>query len=160
MVQHKIRKKNEKFLSDTNNVFGGFLLPYAQIIKKIELAQNSKDREKYIKDLQSIVISIPDDFRENFSYASEHISHDAAISTLLQTKKSLSKIADLEYIEGNIIESLVWIDKEIEFLWKDRPIYPNLGIMLAVVLNDIPGCSVAKELYQYIKDNLTKIYLK
>lgn len=156
MVQHKIRKDGEKFLADNNGIFGGFLLPYAQIIDKIEHAPSNKDKEKYISDLQSVVISVPGDFREDFSYASEHVSHDAAISVLLQTKKSLSKIMELGYVGGNIVDCLAWIDKEIDFLWQDRPVYPDLGIMLAVVLNGIPGCSVSKELDQYIQNNPDK----
>lgn len=152
IVPHKIRRQGELFLKDDKGVFGGFLLPYAQIIGKIESAQNSKDREKYIKDLQNVVVSVPSDFRENFSYASEHVSHDAAISILLQTKKSLSKIAELGYINSNIVDCQTWIDNEIDFLWQDRPVYPGLGIMLSVVLYDVPGCSIAKEVRNYIKN--------
>ena len=160
MVQHKIRKKDNIFLSDSNGVFGGFLLPYDQIIEKIDSAQNSQDREKYIKDLQSIAVVIPSDFRDDFSYASEHVSHDAAISVLLQIKRSLSKISELGYVNTNLIECLSWVDKEIEFLWQDRPVYPDLGIMLSVVLDGIPGCSVAKELNKYIQNKPNKDLFK
>ena len=160
IVPHKIRRQGELFLKDDKGVFGGFFLSYAQIIGKIESAQNSKDREKYIKDLQNVVVSVPSDFRENFSYASEHVSHDAAISILLQTKKSLSKIAELGYINSNIVDCQTWVDNEIDFLWQDRPVYPGLGIMLSVVLYDVPGCSIAKELRNYIKNKPNSDILK
>lgn len=160
MVQHKIRKKGSNFLVDDNGIFGGFLLPYAQIIEQIESAQNSKDREKYIKDLQNTVVTVPGDFRDDFSYASEHVSHDAAISVLLQTKKSLTNISELGYIKTNLIDCISWVDKEIDFLWQDRPVYPNLGIMLSVVLDGVPGCSVAKELNEYIQNHTDKDLFK
>jgi hypothetical protein len=73
-VQHSIRPDFKD----------GFLLPYHQILQL--LAQNpSLDVEKY-------VVRVVDDHWGQFSYASEHVSHDGAIAALLACQRALLDI--------------------------------------------------------------------
>ena len=153
MVAHKIRQSKGIFLSDDNGVFGGFLFPYAQFIEKIETAKTIKEKEAYIKVLQAIAVSIPEDFREEFSYATEHVSNDAAIYMLLKAEKALSAIIDLGYIHGNLVDCRLWVQQELDFLWKDRPIYPGLGNALAAVGINVANNIVANEINEKLRDN-------
>lgn len=156
MVQHKIRKSGYRFLSDEHGVFGGFILPYDQFIQKIEdPTLSNREKEELIKDFQKVVVSIPSDFREEFSYASEHVSDDVAISVLMQLKKSLEDISKIDYIQGNVIDCRVWIDAKIEELWASKSVYPSLGMMLSAVLDSdngcFPGMFIANELDKHMK---------
>lgn len=153
MVSHKIRKNGEKFLSDDNGIFGGFLFPYAQIIKKIEKAETGEEKEKYIKVLQNIVVTVPNDFREEFSYATEHVSHDVAIYMLLKAQKALSSIIESGYVQGNLVECRKWVQEELDFIWRDRPIYPGLGSILAAAGINLPCNVIANEVNEYIQNN-------
>lgn len=153
MVAHKIRKKGNNFLSDDEGVFGGFLFPYAQIIEKIEQSKTAEEKEKYIKTLQDIVVTVPNDFRGEFSYATEHVSNDVAVYMLLKAQKALSGIINLGYIQGNMAECKKWVQDELDFMWRDRPIYPGLGSILTAAGINVAGSLVANEVNECIKHN-------
>ncbi len=160
MVQHRIRKDNNgnfKFYSD--NECGGFILPYGQIIKCIEENSSTpENKEKYVADLQDIVVNIPAAFREEFSYASEHVNNDTAISVLTQLLGSLEKIISLRYINGNYVEIRNWVKREIDRLWQEKEVFPNLGVMLSVIMPDIPGKVLADEVLRYSEKNKQNIF--
>lgn len=50
-------------------------------------------------DIRSITVFAEDDYFDEFSYATEHLSYDAVIGVLLQTIKALGIIKDC--IPGN-----------------------------------------------------------
>ena len=113
MIGHTIRKSRKD----------GFLLPYLEMM---EYAETHPDF-----DMRSITVFAEDDYFEEFSYASEHLSYDAVISVLLQTIKALRIIKDC--IPGNWQECIDWTNKRLNEVWLDRGAFPGLGAMLCAV---------------------------
>lgn len=110
MIGHTIRE-------DRKN---GFLLPYREMM---EYAEGHPEF-----DIRTIAVVAEDDYFEEFSYATEHLSYDAVISVLLQTIKSLEIIK--ECIPGNWQDCIDWANNRLEEVWIDRGAYPGLGAML------------------------------
>lgn len=125
MVGHTIR-------DDRKN---GFLLPYREMMKYAD--------EHPDFDMRSITVFADDDYFDEFSYATEWVSHDAVISVLLQTIKSLEIIK--ECIPGNWNECINWVRSRLEEVWKDRGSFPGLGAMLNAV-GFVRGELIAKEI--------------
>ncbi|MBC8393998.1 MAG: AAA family ATPase [Deltaproteobacteria bacterium] len=109
-VQHSIR----------NNFSDGFLFPYHEIL---EVA-----KEDPAINPQDYVVYAPEDYHLQFSYVSEHVHHDAAITCLLQCVKGLRKIQVL--IPGKWDNQIKWIDGELNRIWNMRGPYPGLGPVL------------------------------
>ena len=110
MIGHSIR-------NDCND---GFLLPYREMM---EYADNNPDF-----DIRSITVFAEDDYFYEFSYATEHVSHDATISVLLQSIKALEIIR--KCIPGNWDECIKWVKARLDEVWKDRGSFPGAGTML------------------------------
>ena len=113
MIGHSIR-------NDRKN---GFLLPYREMM---DYAETHPDF-----DIKSVTVISEDDFFEEFSYATEHVSYDAVINVLLQTIKALEIIK--ECIPGNWQECSDWTHERLNEVWLDRGAYPGLGSMLCCV---------------------------
>jgi ATP-dependent exoDNAse (exonuclease V) alpha subunit len=111
MVVHSIRPD----LSD------GFLMPYHEALEK------SKDGEAF--DPSEVVAFAPEDRFEEFSYATEHVGHDAAISGLLACRAALLRASALFAIKTDRQEQ--WIDRELGRLWKKRGPFPGMGAILS-----------------------------
>ena len=110
MVQHSIRPDFKD----------GFLLPYHAAIKKA--AENPEF------DPAEIAALSPADRISEFSYASELVSHDGAIASLLSCAESLRKAKDV--LPGPWEQCLRWIDARLGELWKARGPCPGLGSAL------------------------------
>lgn len=110
MIGHSIR----------NDRKSGFLLPY------VEMMHYAEEHPGF--DLTSITVFAEDDYFEEFSYATEHLSYDAVISVLLQTIKALEIIKDC--IPGNWNECLLWTKSRLKEVWIQRGVYPGLSTML------------------------------
>lgn len=113
MIGHTIR-------DDRKN---GFLFPYREMM---EYAEEHPDF-----DIRTITVFAEDDYFEEFSYATEHLSYDAVISVLLQTIKSLEIVK--ECIPGNWQDCIDWANNRLKEVWVDRGAYPGLGAMLCAV---------------------------
>ena len=113
MIGHSIR-------SDRKD---GFLLPYR------DMMAYSATHPDF--DMRSITVFSDDEYFEEFSYATEHLSYDAVISVLLQTLKSLEIIKNC--ISGNWQECIDWINARLKEVWRDRGSYPGLGAMLCAI---------------------------
>lgn len=111
MVVHSIRPD----FSD------GFLMPYHEALEK------SDDGRAF--DPAEVVAFAPEDRFDEFSYATEHVSHDAAINTLLACRAALRRAAELFNVSIQKQES--WIDRELGRLWKKRGPFPGLGAVLS-----------------------------
>ncbi len=117
-IGHSIR------LDDQNVYSGGFLLPYQEIMKAGK-RDPSLDMERY-------VAFVPDEAWESFSYAAEHVSHDTAISALLECKSIFERLtADKVAIVGNWNRCIQWIDEQLNRLWEMRGPYPGMGSVLS-----------------------------
>ena len=113
MIGHSIR-------NDRKN---GFLFPYN------EMMEYAVTHPEF--DIRTITVFAEDDYFEEFSYATEHVSYDAVISVLLQTIKALGIIK--ECIPGNWQECIDWAYERLNEVWLDRGSFPGLGAMLRAV---------------------------
>ena len=95
-------------------------------------------------DISRATVYASDDFFEEFSYASEHLSFDAVIDVILQSIKALGVVKECG-IEGNWDACIAWLNDALISVWEDRGAFPGLGTML--VAFGIPsGVVVAREL--------------
>lgn len=98
----------------------GFLMPYHEALEK------SQDGQAF--DPAEVVAFAPEDRFDEFSYATEHVGHDAAISALLACRSALLRASELFSISTQKQER--WIDKELGRLWKKRGPFPGMGAIL------------------------------
>jgi hypothetical protein len=107
MVQHSIRP-------DFKN---GFLLPYHEAISKAAADSDYDPAE--------IATLAPADRLLEFSHASQLVTHDGAIASLLACAESLHKAKGI--LPGPWDGCLGWIDLRLGELWKVRGPCPGLG---------------------------------
>jgi hypothetical protein len=98
----------------------GFILPYHEALEK------SDEGRKF--DPAEAVAFAPDDRFNEFSFATEHVGNDAAISALLACRSALLRSADLFQFTGRQQEH--WIDSQLGRLWEKRGPFPGLGAVL------------------------------
>jgi hypothetical protein len=98
----------------------GFLLPYQQALEKSD--------EGRAFDPAEVVAFAPEDRFTEFSYATEHVSHDAAIAALLSCRVALLRAGEVFNVATS--ESERWIDQQVGRLWKKRGPFPGLGAVL------------------------------
>jgi len=110
MIEHSIR----------NDQKDGFLLPYSEMILY------AQEHPEF--DMRSITVFAEEEYFNEFSFASEHLSYDAVISVLLQIIKVLGIIK--KCIHGNWDECIAWTNERLIEVWKDRGVFPGVGIML------------------------------
>lgn len=110
-IEHSIRPKN----SD------GFLLPYQQLLAASEIDETI--------DLSACTAFAPDEYFGSYSYGTEHLAHDGAISSLLAIEKAI-KAMRLHLADEPWDEHLAWIDAELNRLWEVRGAFPGLGAAL------------------------------
>ncbi len=110
-VQHSIRP----------GFADGFLLPYHQVLR---VAEQDPDL-----DTSGFVAFAPEESWEEFSYGSEHVSHDTAIASLLACADALR--AAQKVVEGDLDTPLRWIDARLNELWQMRGPCPGLGAALS-----------------------------
>lgn len=111
MVQHSIRPDFKD----------GFLLPYHAAIAKV-----AEDPEF---DPAEIAALSPADRLLEFSHASQLVSHDGAIASLLACAESLRKATGV--LPGPWEQCLQWIDARLGELWTARGPCPGLGAALS-----------------------------
>jgi hypothetical protein len=98
----------------------GFLLPYQEALAK-------SDEGRAFDPAEVVAFASEDRFTE-FSYATEHVGHDAAIAALLACRAALLRSAELFDVATASQE--LWIDKQLGRLWKKRGPFPGLGAVL------------------------------
>ncbi|MGZ3396403.1 MAG: ATP-dependent DNA helicase, partial [Isosphaeraceae bacterium] len=132
MIQHSIRPECRD----------GFLLPYHAALAMAE--------EDPSFDPTDLVAFVPSDHFWEFSFASEHVTHDAAIASLLACAKALENAQ--KSLEGPWGSCLKWIDARLADLWKMRGPCPGLGAALSAFGVEY-GTFVARELELKLEDN-------
>ena len=132
MVQHSIRPDFKE----------GFLLPYHAAIEKA-----AEDPEF---DPAEIAAFSPADRLLEFSHASQLVSHDGAIASLLACAESLRKTKGV--LPGPWDQCLQWIDARLGELWKARGPCPGLGSALFAFGLEF-GTFVARALAEKAGDN-------
>lgn len=132
MVKHSIR----------DNMKDGFLLPYNELM---EYASNDN-----LFDITRGVVFASDDYFEEFSYASEQLSHDAVIDVILQCLKAVEVYKQCK-IKGDWDSIIAWLNVQLSNVWEDRGAFPGLGPILSAF--GIPsGPVVARELKEKSKE--------
>ena len=132
MIGHSIRDERTD----------GFELPYREMMS---YAEKNPDF-----DMRSITVFAEDDFFDEFSYATERLSHDAVISVLLQSIKALNIIKNC--IPGNWDECITWANTRLVEVWKDRGTFPGVGMML-YAMNFNYGILIAEEIKNQTGEN-------
>ena len=126
MVRHSIRA----------DMKDGFLLPYKELMKYAE------DHESF--DISQATVFAADDYFEEFSYAAEHLSHDAVIDVILQCISALEVVKNCN-IPGDWNGCIKWLNDQLISVWEDRGAFPGFGPMLTSI-GVASGPVVAKEL--------------
>ena len=109
-VQHSIRPKFKS----------GFLLPYHEVIERLK-AQPEEDPSQF-------AAFAPDEHFWSYCYASEHMTNDGAIASLLSCNKALENIKKV--VEGPWEHVKSWIDQRLNELWNMRGPFPGMGAAL------------------------------
>lgn len=110
IVQHSIRP----------GFADGFLFPYHEILRLSESDTTI--------DPASLVAFAPEECWSQFSFASEHVSHDGAVASLLACVEALRRIG--AFVPGPWQQQISWIDAELNRIWKLRGPFPGLGSAL------------------------------
>ena len=113
----------------------GFLFPYHEVLEYLEQHPD--------EDPNSYIAFVPDDNFWSFSYASEHVTNDDAIASLLSCIKAIQSIEKI--IPGKWDQVRLWIEDRLNELWKMRGPYPGLGSAL-VAFGVEHGISLAYEI--------------
>ena len=132
MIQHSIRPG----LKD------GFVFPYHAALEK---AANEPDF-----DPAEIAALVPVDQFDEFSYASELVTHDGAIGALLSSADALRKTKNR--LPGPWAQCLAWIDARLAELWKARGPCPGLGAALSAFGVEL-GTFVARAIAERAGEN-------
>ena len=133
MVHHSIRPDSKD----------GFLLPYHAAINKAESDPSFNPME--------IVALTPSDRLTEFSHVSQHVTHDAAIESLLSCSAALHN-AQKAGLAGNWSNCFGWIDDRLNEIWKARGPYPGLGSSLSAFGLELGGF-IAHELCSKQEEN-------
>jgi ATP-dependent exoDNAse (exonuclease V) alpha subunit len=101
----------------------GVLLPYHDLVARC-------DKNADI-DPRNCIAFVPPEYRDEFSYASEHVASGSAIAALLSVKEALASYN--EQFGGSWGSQFKWIDERLGELWKLRGPYPGFGSMLCAM---------------------------
>ncbi len=130
MIGHTIR-------DDRKN---GFLFPYKEMMEYAEAHPEF--------DIRKVTVFAADEYFDEFSYATEHLSYDAGINVLMQSLKALNIIKDC--IDGDWNNCINWVNTRISEVWEDRGAYPGIGTMLCAA--GFPfGILIAEEIKKGLK---------
>ena len=132
MVQHSIRPGFKD----------GFIFPYHAALGKTETEVDFDPAE--------IAALVPPDRFDEFSYASELVTHDGAIGALLSSADSLRKVS--QYLPGPWDQCLGWIDDRLDELWTARGPCPGLGAALSAFGVEL-GTFVARAIAEKAGEN-------
>jgi ATP-dependent exoDNAse (exonuclease V) alpha subunit len=110
MVTHSLRP-------DSND---GFLLPYHELLEKADSNPEIIPSE--------YAAFAPDQAWDAYSFATEHVSSDQAIESLLACHAALDKLSSV--VETDVRPAKRWIDQELNRLWQLRGAFPGFGSAL------------------------------
>ena len=132
MVQHSIRPGFQE----------GFLMPYLELV---EYLKNHPDF-----DPAMATAFAPGDFFDEFSYATELVTHDAAIEAIQNCTGALARAKQV--LPGNYESQMKWLHARLGELWKMRGPCPGLGSALCAFGIEY-GNFVAREIESKLNEN-------
>lgn len=133
VIQHSIRPDFKD----------GFLLPYHAAIEKAAADPDF--------DPADIAAFSPEDRLLEFSHASQHVTHDGAIASLLACAESLRKAK--QDLPGPWDGCLEWLDHRVGELWKARGPCPGLGAALSAFGLEL-GTFIARAIAEKAGENV------
>lgn len=133
VIQHSIRPDFKD----------GFLLPYHAAIEK-SVAEPDFDPA-------DIAAFSPEDRLLEFSHASQLVTHDGAIGSLLACAESLRKAK--QFLGGPWDRCLEWLDHRVGELWTARGPCPGLGAALSAFGLEL-GTFIARAIAEKAGDNV------
>jgi energy-coupling factor transporter ATP-binding protein EcfA2 len=98
----------------------GFLLPYQELLQ-----QAAEDPSL---DPADFAVFVPDEFTSQFSYATEHVNHDAALSLLLDLDRTVERLSSR--VPGSWGPVRQWLSERVAEVWESRGPCPGLGAAL------------------------------
>jgi hypothetical protein len=121
----------------------GFLMPYQDLLRRAE-------QDPFL-DLEQFTAYAPTEHWNEFSFGSEIVTHDGAISALLSMDAALSRIeSDLDIPTR---QQRKWLHEELTRLWLVRGPYPGLGSILSA-FGISHGLFVAQALQERVGENV------
>jgi ATP-dependent exoDNAse (exonuclease V) alpha subunit len=124
-IQHSIRPD----AANPGHYIGGIVLPYHDVLVRAE-QDDSIDPARFLA-------CPPDEARHHFSYASEHVSHGVAITSLVACKAALEQAA--KHLTGPWPQQIEWIDGQINRLWKLNGPCPGFGSAISALEEGFNG---------------------
>lgn len=124
-IQHSIRPDP----ANPGHFVGGIVMPYHAILERAA--------EDDTFDPAEFLACAPDESRDQFSYASEHVTHGSAITALLACKAALERTS--KKFTGPWPQQIAWIDQQINRLWKLSGPCPGLGSALSALEDGFNG---------------------
>jgi hypothetical protein len=109
VIRHSIRSSMED----------GFLMPYHTLLEVCAVDGT---------DLADYAVLVPDEYTDQFSYATEHVAPDTALELLLALDKAVAKASTK--VPGNWQLARTWISERLGDVWKARGPFPGLGAAL------------------------------
>lgn len=134
-IGHSIRESHEN----------GFLFPFDEIQKYL---YNNPEQSP-----EELIVIAPDGYFEEFSYACEHLSHDALILTLNKTIAVLRKYREIKITAPNgrdWSDCIAWCKSRLEAVWHERGLYPGLGNMFQAA-----GLKYGKDIADKIRETVS-----
>ena len=139
MIRHSIRENGDN----------GFLMPY------YKLMDYAKDHPDF--DIRLATVYASEDHHYEFSYATEHLSHDGTIDTLLRIIKAFEYIAQFDDIEIPTQKYINWCKNRLKKVWEERGGYPGLGEML-YAFGVKKGLPISDKIKDYAKQNKVTVF--
>ena len=104
------------------------------------------------EDLADFAAALPPDEElwTQFSYGSEHVTHQGAAAALWALKHSAQRLA--ERLEFGAAGALAWIDTELNRIWHARGPYPGLGSALSAFDKSLNGTLFTYALSSLLKE--------
>src|SRR2546421_12091360 len=96
VIRHSIRPSMED----------GFILPYHELLKMS--AEDGVDPEEF-------AVFVPEESGPEFSYASEHVSHDTALSLLLALDRAVERVSPV--VAGSWQGVRKWLSARLGEVW-------------------------------------------
>lgn len=119
----------------------GFLLPYHELLI-------AADEGGY--DPAELAVFVPEEFGLQFSFATEHVSHDAALALILALDQAVERISPL--VSGSWTGARSWLSERLAEVWQARGPCPGLGAALSAF--GIPqGVLLAHAAQRQLADN-------
>ena len=106
---------------------GGLLVPYHEYLASTGDPVEDRRRRDLSRELR---ISPEDGYSVQFSYRSEHVSDDVAVSVLTQAIRVVSLIREHGIAKGDWARCEHWLDERLARAWTLRGEYPGIGPVL------------------------------